>query len=197
MEFLARSVFNLTDARYFSAMGVNHILFDLNQTMPFFVDPLQVRRFREWLEGPTISGSFLGNEPEEYITRMIVDCALDGVCFRQLPDQDQWQDFASMLFWTDFDPGISPEVYNHETLKLIIPFPLLMSGLKQDQLARIVEKANQGNLYIAGPFEDSFFSSEWFRPDMGIVLDGGEEEKTGIKSFEELDRIFERFQALL
>ncbi|MEY3422977.1 MAG: hypothetical protein RIR48_3307, partial [Bacteroidota bacterium] len=51
--------------------------------------------------------------------------------------------------------------------------------------------------YLDIPFEaqDLEIIKSWF-PDAGLILRGGAEEKTGFKSFEQLDSIFDTLEKL-
>ncbi len=54
----AAAVANLTDARYFAALGVDYLGFALEPGAAGFVDAEQVAALREWIEGPALVGEF-------------------------------------------------------------------------------------------------------------------------------------------
>lgn len=54
----ASRIANLTDARYFAAQGVHYLGFCLEEGNAHFIEPSAMRAIREWVEGPRIVGEF-------------------------------------------------------------------------------------------------------------------------------------------
>jgi len=63
------SVNNLTEARYFSAMGVEWMGFDFNPESPRYVDVETAKEISGWLAGPRFLGEF-GSHPVELVNEV-------------------------------------------------------------------------------------------------------------------------------
>jgi phosphoribosylanthranilate isomerase len=185
---------NLTDARYFAAMGVQYIGFELADGHPDQVDLAFVKTITEWLEGPAIIGCVEGTESLNTLTKWVVDAGLDGLFLKTLPARDTLDAFASIALFTEW----TPELFSRTlpgNLKIILSLEDYHAHVvpKDSPMFRLLE---QGRIFVAGDFDDAFFRSVPAGTSPGLVLSGSEEEKTGFKSFDELDVVFEWIQAL-
>lgn len=186
---LVSNVTHLTDARYFSACGVDFISFPIEAHVENAVDVATLTEIAQWLEGPQILASITG----------IVD----------VPELiNQYQEAVEGYVLGVYSPkqNVQPEG------KIIIQEILLdASGFDQNQLQSIVDT----NAYIvvktslsyteASNFIDkeelnpkttfidtNIKTSELDEAQYGIVLRGSDEEKVGYKSYDELDEILEK-----
>ena len=193
-SIFAKSITNLTDARYFAAMGVDFLGFDISGNDKDTVDIGFLTQVREWVEGPSIIGCVQGDESLNKLTKMVVDGNLDGIYFNTIPPESCLKSFDSIERFIELAPGqIEGPPIND--LKLVLNTKDVLS-IMDHQPDRIIQFANQGNLFLNGDFDDSFFNSALFKYKPGMILLGSEEEKTGFKSFEDLDRIFERLEMI-
>jgi phosphoribosylanthranilate isomerase len=180
LKIFAADVGNLSDARYFAALGVDFLSFDLS---PYSEDKWQkAMAMTEWIEGPKMvfPYSLMDN--------------IHGV-----------EDYA-LLFDT---PEKKPPFLISDVF-----FRLPLNSLSEDLFANGL---SEGNLLITGNMEDleqkrailEIFCRRMpvyldlnsrtetlsdliheLQPE-GIVVRGGQEEKPGFKSFEELDAWFD------
>ena len=165
---------NLTDARYFSAWGVDYLGFDINSDSPHFISPPKVKEISDWIEGPTIlleatldmDDLWIENY-RQYLESVIVEkpSARSEKLLHYIEDG---QDQPNIVTFKCNDPWSSISISfveslirSYDEVYLDIPFVLadidmiLASGIK------------------------------------GLVIRGGEEEMVGFKSYDDLDEIFE------
>ncbi len=197
---------NLTDARYFAAKEVQFLGFCLDNADENFVQPLVVKAIKEWVEGPQILGEF-GMQTTEEITALIEHIGLDTVqlsffsqadttflrtktkVFREIIVEkttsaaEIWQNIEHFgaqsdallldfeknnISWTDIvkSKEFSVELLQRACQKYVVFLSLKFSAAQLSGIISTLEPA-------------------------GISLKGGEEEKVGVKSYDELDEIFD------
>jgi len=194
-RIFAKNIRNLTDARYFAAMGVEYIGFDLAPNHADHISLDILGKLKEWLEGPAIMGCFTGLESEETLTKYIVDGSLEGLYFEEVPDHSILDNFSSMELFTETTIEAFNEVALYPSLNVVVDLSHLKAiEAKKDQYASAKDLMNKGRLYVKGAIDEAFFESAIFEDKPGLILMGGEEEKVGVKSFEELDALFELIQ---
>ena len=167
---------NLTDARYFAAWGVDYLGFDIHPDSDAFVNPAKLKEIAEWVEGPEIVLEFDGQPEKIWIqdyekavgtfllqTPEDLDLGLSTMTVRNKNESLEAVVIKPQESWEEFDPDIIKTLVDRG-----IPVYLDIYFTK-DQLEGIIQ-------------EDC----------IGLVLRGGEEEKVGIKSYDELDDIFDR-----
>lgn len=207
IKIKAGSISNLTDARYYSAWEVEWLGFNLSPAEENAINPLQVAAIREWVEGPKIVGEFSLSDKTE-ILRQVNDLKLDAVQLGMFTDLATVMDLSNALpvikeividasstvgdiefmldhfapytscFLLNFDKGgfswadvqqgkmLSPESLRDFCQR----FPILLGiGVQASELKGMLD---------------------YLQP-LGLNLLGGEEEKTGVKSFDDVDDIFE------
>ena len=202
----ASQVTNLTDGRYFAAWEVEWVGFNFELGTDTYVDIQKMKEIRDWLEGPKFVGEF-GLTNAETIRETATFLELDFVQINHftevevikavsdipiikevlvLKDMDN-SDIPNTLqtlnpyvqhFLLDFTKnGISwEEIKNGEYLDFNIlkqicqEFSIILSvDLTTDNLTEVMETLNPH----------------------GLNLTGGEEEKVGYKSFDDIDEIIE------
>lgn len=198
----AGQITNLTDARYFAAMGVDWLGFSLDPAATNHVQPKQMQEMTAWLEGPAIVGEFTMASPQT-IRESFEILNLDFIQlghFHQIDtakelsgiptikefiieNTDELNSLTSIL--TPFLPYVSTLIIDLSKNNLSIENEAsMMKYLKQIcKIYPILLKLNSGAASIGKTIE-------YIRP-MGIEVVGGEEEAVGVKSFDELDELFE------
>jgi phosphoribosylanthranilate isomerase len=203
----ASTITNLSDARYFAAQySVEWLGFCLDEGHEAYLSPYQLHAMKEWIEGPKIVGEF-GLQDETLILNQIKSIGLDAV---QLPmfstiATDVIREQATLLreivieqdlsltelterinelsettdlFVLDFEKTgwQFSDLLHHETIgignlrQICQKYPILLSiNANAMQWRKIVDEIQP----------------------QGIVLKGGEEERVGYKSFDDLNTIFE------
>lgn len=202
----ASQVTNLTDGRYFAAWEVEWIGFNFELGTDTSVDIQKMKEIRDWLEGPSFVGEF-GLTNAETIRETATFLELDYVqinhftevetakAIKDIPiikeililkEEDNSTVQSTMIafnpyvkfFLLDFTKsGISWEeiksgkYIDFYTLKQICQdYAVILSvDLNTDNLTEVMETLN--------PY--------------GLNLTGGEEEKVGFKSFDDIDEIIE------
>lgn len=201
----AAAIANLTDARYFAALGVDYLGFALEPGAAGHVSPEQVRGLREWVEGPAIVGEF-GHAATEEVARQAEALQLDVV---QVGPFGKTRDAAAatglpvlheIVLGADVGPAEAQRLIDgsaRDTRAFVLDFS--RNGLHWDELLSqpewmewLVEACADYPILLdigAAPhqLEDLLATLE---PE-GIQLTGGEEEAVGVKSFDELDEWFE------
>lgn len=203
----ANSVSNLTDARYFAAWHVDWLGFDLTANGLAILPLPAVKEIKDWIEGPKIIGEldmidvvqsqqiidFLSldhiqvgmHTPVEYLNGLNVTSILKEVIiepttsFETLKTHlDQYFEVVDR-FLLNFDKnGIDweNEIIKGKTIttsqlqQLCTQYDILLSmDFTADNTANILQALQP----------------------LGISVSGGNEEKVGFKSFDELDEVFE------
>lgn len=181
MNFFAADVSNLSDARYFAARGVNYMSFSLN---PADADALnRAAAIAEWIEGPIIAV----NAYQLDELAILKPGALIMSNAQSVP-----ADLPCSLLriyscpYNEFDPGFA----SHWNIDLLW---LQIDG--EENASEIAKLCIEYSVYleIHTDLENAKHIIADIQP-AGIVLRGGEEERPGIKSFEELDEWFEAFE---
>ncbi len=190
MHIIARNITNLTDARYFAAKEVNFLAFNLEAGTPGYLDPMYMQAMREWVQGPAITGEFNESTSLAVLNEAIRFYQLDAVIVPPTID-------AAAVEGAQVIVKLRVE---HATP---IPVPANNTGIT----ALLLEKADANSTWISFKnaleavelpcflqFDASLAelqeTGQTLRPH-GLSLTGGEEEAVGIKSFDELEDIFD------
>lgn len=193
----AARITNLTDARYFAAREVAFLGFNLEEGTEGYLDPMYMKAMREWVEGPKITGEY-ADLPAEVVREAADFFSLDAVQLRASVHARALGLFEGLtvLLWVDLpldeaadlmaqaapvvaffvlDVSESHWMEQRDLLqRLCAQYPVLINpDLASDRLPELLET---------------------LRP-AGLNLHGGEEEKTGVKSFDELEEIFDMLQS--
>ncbi len=208
---LASSIYNLTDARYFSAWEVEWIGFNLDKERPPFIDPLQLKAIIEWIEGPKIVGEFGGTDIDQ-ITKLASELNISGIQINTFFPIDHLKKLKTLNKVLFQEIIIDPTTDLSDIENIIIQnspyvdfffFNLEANGWQWAEIntthPAIVKWLNALSdsikYYLSLKFKvnelDSIMNT--LKPN-GLSLSGGEEEMIGFKSFDELDEIFEELQ---
>ncbi len=201
----ATAVTNLTDARYFAAMGVEWLGFQLEAGSENHMAPAAARAIKEWVDGVKIVGEFSFTPPEEML-EMAALIGLDAVQVGMFATPEDLSKMTDTIIIKEVVvSGEMTEGQLWEHLEAFSPFC--------DLFLLDFEKA--GIVWEGLPFQKSFlreicqrwhvmlrmdFSSEnidlileEIQP-YGVSVSGGVEERVGVKSFDELDDFFEKLE---
>jgi phosphoribosylanthranilate isomerase len=170
---------NLTDARYFAAMGADYLGFTIHPDEEGFVAPPILKEIVEWVEGPEtvletaaiIDEGWLGNYrsflSEYFLESALVDLQPDFLCINDpdapVNDQECFVVYQSDVPWNEQKSTIENLVEKYPD-RLFLDIPFATVELKDVLSTRMY----------------------------GLVLRGGEEEKVGYKSYDDLDEIFDQ-----
>lgn len=186
-KIYASSISNLTDARYFSAMGVDYMGFDLDVMMD---RPSHLKEMISWIEGPIIVG-----ETNTYNADGLKDLKTIGI--------KHWSVGRYFNLSMTFEDqlirrlGVSclGNLNDEEWCALYID--KAFATLSEKELEKIGLLCEKCKTFIHLPFEAQDLESiiRDIKP-YGIILLGGEEEKPGYKSYDEMDELFEHIYKL-
>lgn len=206
LQLKANALTHLTDARYFASMEVDWLGFNLDSTDQNASDPLFVKSIREWVSGPTFIGEFNFSSVKEILS-VSENLGLNAIQLGPLFNfndlkfiPDDYTVFAEIMVDVDIP---SPDIqaflnqYNNKVNFYILNFSNLFKPLSVQWKNALVNLCKVFPIFIHsnGNVNQIIDHILYFKP-AGYCLSGGSEEKTGIKSFEEIDEIFEQLTAL-
>ena len=170
-KVIVQNITNLTDARYFAAWGVDYLSYNLHAASPYAIPLEKIMEIKGWVEGPKTlveSGSidFL-----EGIDGHILEEA-----FSSLPINKEAFFRTTLHNFIEGLPGgnyiVKAKADNLDILNKLTPDQLLGHNLYLDITELDFELLDK-------------------LPDFGLIIQGGEEEKVGVKSFDELDKLYD------
>lgn len=201
------SVSNLTDARYFAAKEVNWLGFSLEVGSSGYIAPATMLAIREWVDGVSFMGEFSFSSTED-LQRAVTNYRLDGIQVGMFTPSEtlialhgQTSVFREIVIRPDTDiAALHSEISAtaHLTAASMLSFIPNRISWNQLQAGLPLNTSDLRELCQEFPI---FLDLHWDMPSLeaalsnvnpyGIVLHGGDEEKTGVKSFDELDELFE------
>ena len=203
----ASSITNLTDARYFAAWMIDWMGFDLTIGSETYVSPQTIQAIHGWVDGVEKIGEFSLQEADEILSAIDM-LTLDGV---QL---GMFTDLATMEKVHKKVPIIKEIVIDQEStsqwlkdhLTQMAPFTdkfllnfdknaLSWEAVKRSSKIKIEDLQDIFQQYPILLSIDVNASNvqeiiEELRP-LGLNVKGGDEERVGVKSYDELDQLFE------
>jgi phosphoribosylanthranilate isomerase len=195
MIILASGITSLTDARYFAAREVDFLGFNLEEGSDKYLDPMYMKAIREWVQGPKIVGQF-SKADASFIREAVAFFGLDGavisaqqhlnnlpaldglnlLLYMDLPfDSDAWRAAfeKAAAFVSFFVVPIGQHTGNGHTsflTSLCSRYPVLIHpDIAVQEIPAMLESLQPA----------------------GLGIEGGPEEKVGIKSFDDLETLFD------
>ena len=170
-KIIAQNISNLTDARYFAAWGVDYLSYNIQPDSPYNLSLDDIKEIIDWVEGPkTLIESnaieFLDFSDGHILSNIYSSLPLNKEAFFRID-------------LTEVEKGLPSGKY--------------ILRLRPDEISAFKklpkEKYLEADLYldIQDLSVDNF--QDW--PELGLAVQGGEEEKVGVKSFDELDELYE------
>ena len=206
----AAAVTNLTDARYFAAWEVAYLGFDCNPASPTYLPLEKSRAIKEWVDGVEFVAEFGRQSPpdmlfhlaelqpdvlqipaslpvrdfellNDQVGKLLIEIEVDDVHdWSSALDEPRYRNGEFLLKFTSTDWQTLREkqsVLSGETLRhLCAEYPIYLDlSVAADQVGQLLDATGA----------------------RGIVVRGGDEEKVGYKSFDDLDELFERLEILV
>lgn len=209
----ASSITNLTDARYFAAWGVHWLGFNLDSKSDTYIQPQVMKAIKEWVDGVQIVGEFDLQSAEE-IQTAIEMMELDLIQVGTLTELSTLIEISTSIAvikeivvdtqstFTSIEDTL--DQFSAHAKYFILN--LDKNGISWQQLENTKNPFSLEDLnkwctrypIILSIDLDSELVDEIMKtiPVYGINVKGGEEEKTGYKSFDELDEVFETLEVL-
>lgn len=205
----ASQITNLTDARYFAAKEVEWLSFNFTEGSENYIDPMKAKAMFEWVHGPHIVAEF------EDFSAADINFYTEGY---QLSHVQIGMNMTVDEVFELTAPSIIKEINveassNAEILRgLMRPFATSIeafqlnferNGMDFLSLKNADSKLTFGDLKVlCSEFKiiltidfQTIMLNELLSLNLyGLSLQGGEEEKVGVKSFDELDDILEKLE---
>ena len=186
MKVIATDIANLTDARYFAAWGIDMMFFNVEEAAMGSLSVPEIKEIIDWVEGPQsgikISGLSIPEQLSEATHILNIDTLIIGPFIEQSSLSENIQSVYRICTldegWQDND-------------QLILTLETPIDRLSEDQKEKIKSISSQKKVYLDGLFKSTDLPTIESLNVEGIILKGGEEEKVGYKSFDELDDILE------
>lgn len=206
MKLKASGISNLTDARYFAAWNVEWVGFCLEIGHPDYVSPKDIQEIKGWLVGPQIVGEFGVGQSLVEIKEAIELLQLDAVQLspfaaenlatqiKEVPVIKEWvlDDLDAMEAFGNACQSLSKEVdyYLLDLQKSGIDWNTLKNNEAATELLKVLCQQYAIILGIDCAANELQNCIETINPH-GLNLKGGAEEKVGMKSFDDLDEVFD------
>jgi phosphoribosylanthranilate isomerase len=207
MYIKASAITNLSDARYFAAQySVEFMGFCLEEGNEAYLAPYLIKAMKEWIEGPKIVGEF-GVQTEEEILTQVKNIGLDAVQLSMFATAsaekirlevpviqeivvEKEHTAAQLLSLVDsFSAKADILLLDFEKNAWTFIELVRNQEISLDLLQRICQK-HEVIIAISADAKKLKSLSQSIEPQ-GISLKGGEEERVGYKSFDELNDIFD------
>lgn len=197
MRIKASRITNLTDARYFAAKEVDYLGFNLEEGAEGFLDPMYMKAIREWVAGPKIVGEF-DRTPAATVREAAVFFGLDAVQTSRVEDMAVLEGLEVILS-VDAAAGF-PEIERlfAANTSFVNCFLLDFTGVPAAESVLLNPAGDWKSLFdryptllhLDLPAGAISTIAEALAP-AGLAFQGGEEERVGIKSFDEIEAVFE------
>jgi phosphoribosylanthranilate isomerase len=184
-KIYASRVTNLSDARYFAAMGVDYLGIPLDAGLKTET----IKELFDWVEGPEFIGEITGIQPLPNLGSVVDILKLNKMAVNPYYS-DKISENISIIREIRFEDCVVSE----EEIVLKFQSPILEIDKSEEQKLREIIDSNRVWFYIEGDYNEINQIIDKYNPH-GIVLIGGEEEKVGFKSFDEIDLIFDHLSA--
>lgn len=205
----ASQITNLTDARYFAAKEVEWLSFNFTEGAENYIDPMRARAMFEWVEGPRIVGEFDGLSAAE------INFYTEGYQLQhiQVGRGTTAEDVFNLNATTVIKEIVVETFMNRDILRgMMQPFAASVEAFQLNFEKNNISFSQLKNGNSAIKVEDLKMLSEEFKIILAIdfqiveldeLLDlnlyglnvrGGDEEKVGLKSFDEVDEIFDKLE---
>lgn len=186
-NIIAGPIQNLTDARYFAARGVQGIFFDIRPKSRFYIPEYEAIAIKEWIEVKKI-GFCMDNAHAVENILMAKNLFLDFIVTDRFDTGEAGRGTLPGFLWKGEYSGLKEALTAGRDVSSFSGF--LISDF---------ETGEAGFLKAAGIAGRSFITAEGgpegvkniLDAGLGIHLTGGAEEKTGMKTYDELDEILD------
>ncbi|MFK7809477.1 MAG: hypothetical protein AB8F74_16860 [Saprospiraceae bacterium] len=205
-NIFAGGITNLTDARYFAARGAQYLSFNLDNGASLNISPEKMAAIKEWVEGPSFIGTFqiaTADEIAFLIERLDLQLIQIGpfISIETLAEKNISIPIIKEIVIEDLNTLV--ENFKTEE-KLFQSFDFIFLNFEKNGLTWSAIKESSivfdllknwklnSKLVLAIAHEPS--ETEEILAQInphGLYLQGGEEEKVGFKSYEDLDEILD------
>jgi len=195
-KVLANQLTSLTDARFFAAQGVDWISFLLTPDHLESMSLSDLKEIKEWIAGPAIIGRFIQPFRKE-IEDAIVLYDLDAILLDEATPLEVIQEGFSVTVFKEINviPGSNWMDKLEWAAPFVDYFVLNISDKNELNQQTINELCSIYDIFLAEQKNNLPPSQIELLQPIGVVANAiGSEEMVGLKSFEELDSLFEYLQ---
>ncbi|MDF1696562.1 MAG: hypothetical protein P1U56_12045 [Saprospiraceae bacterium] len=185
MRVIATDISNLTDARYFAAWGVQGMAYNIDPSGENALTPAQLKEIVDWVEGPSTMIKMEGLEVPESLSETLSTLDIKSAIVGPFIDVTSLTSFDTVYRICTLEDGYQDSDH------LILTFPFEVSQLNASQIEKIKNITANKVVFLDASFTAVNFDTIEAMGIQGIILKGGEEEKVGFKSYDELDDILE------
>lgn len=171
-KVIAQNITNLSDARYFAAWGVDYLSFNTIPESEYHLDIAKIKEIKDWVEGPACLIETNALEFEE-----VADGHILSNIYSSLPLN---KESFFRITLSEIEKGLPSGKYilnvaSESDLEALLKVqPSKTQGI---EIFLDITKLDLKHFGKLGHY--------------GIVVQGGAEEKVGLKSFDELDELYE------
>lgn len=201
--FKASRIAHLTDARYFAAKEVDYLGFNLEEGTEGYLDPMYMKAIREWVEGPKIVGEFK-RTPIRVVSEAAAFYGLDVV---QVSAKNYGSDLSELEgLEIILELEVSPEGLSFSMADLqafAAQADIFLFNLSGPTLSKSLFYADKDYWREVFALRPALLQGDFPAEDLpeiievfglaGLSMVGGEEEQVGVKSYDEIEGIFESF----
>lgn len=185
MRIIATDIANLTDARYFAAWGVEGMAYTIDPHSKDGLSPIRLKEIVDWVEGPSTMIKIEGLEVPEYLNEIKEKIEIQNIIAGPFIDDANLSDFEKVYRICTLEDGW--QEYNY----LILSFPFDIKNISNLQIEKTKKITAGKEVFLDANFTSADLETIKDLGFSGIILKGGEEEKVGFKSYDELDEILE------
>ncbi|NVO86705.1 beta/alpha barrel domain-containing protein [Hymenobacter terrestris] len=191
LPVLVRGINNLSDARYCAGMGADGLIFTLDPSLPGAVDVATLKELAGWVAGVEIIGEFGGEIPVSEINRLVEECSLTRIVLN-LPAAGPWPDGpVTVPALVELPQPVAADTLSQLRTALTAGFELI-TGMPE---ATLPSSSQQQSSWLSGNPAPAQVAELIARlQPAGLILQGGDEIKPGIRDFDELEAIFEALE---
>ncbi len=185
-KIYASQINNLSDARYFAALNVDYLGFPIDGS----ISAETIKEIKDWLIGPTYIGE------------------LDALQLNPtLLDIIQQTEITKIKTSPFFNGSLPPEItvlsthldvpLNTSAAEFVLKAGTSFNNIPEEEKKRIKNICSKNKVWLDISFSPTEVHQmiEHLAP-YGLIIKGGDEERPGFKSFDELDDIFEALELM-
>ncbi len=195
IHIMASHVNNLTDARYFASWGTEFIGFCRDFQHIDYCNDDRIRDMIQWLEGPAFLMEFNSNIEEETISTMQ---QVTGITNIRIPSSLP-EFFADYHDFNDNNYTMSEIIISSTEKKYpAITIPGQYSSIPEETWEALKKFSHVQSFFLELNWQSAdevYAINRKFLP-YGLIFQGSNEEKTGMKSFDVLDDLLAAIQDL-
>jgi phosphoribosylanthranilate isomerase len=206
LKIKASQITNLTDARYFAAKEVEWLSFNFAEKAENYIEPMRARAMFDWVEVPHIVGEFDGFDAEA-VNFYAENWGLKAV---QVGEGTEVFDVKSNYIIKNININNTTDV--NALSDILTPFQPIVAAFELDfeqnnvsfsdvkttgyplSINDLSQLCGDFNIILNIDFQLFELEEILALKPFGLSLKGGEEERVGVKSFDELDEIFDKLE---